>query len=117
VRPTADRALELGGFVFKTATDRAGDTFGDVFLATGDYMWCFFYGRVWVASTQLAGTPKAGGRGASCPASEACSPNQVGRSRACEAFSETLAGIGELSYNDGRFSVWRKSPRALLLVS
>jgi hypothetical protein len=29
----------------------------------------------------------------------------------------SLADIGELSYNDCRFSVWRKSPRVLLLVS
>jgi len=29
----------------------------------------------------------------------------------------SLAGIGVLSYNGIRFSVWRKSPRALLLVS
>jgi len=29
----------------------------------------------------------------------------------------SLAGIGALAYNESRFSVWRKSPRALLLVS
>jgi hypothetical protein len=65
-------------------------------------------------------SPEVVGAEPPCPASRVGALNQVleGASSGDNALEVvSLAGIGALSYNGIRFSVWRKSPRALLLVS
>jgi len=64
--------------------------------------------------------PEVVGAEPPCSASRVGALNQVleGASSGDDALEVvSLAGIGALSYNGIRFSVWRKSPRVLLLVS